>query len=229
MKTTPEMIKAVIEALKNSDGEAALTLLEQMLTEESGEPAEPGEGNPGDAAGEPAGTPPTPAGTPPSNAADAPATAMLLRVTGARNLAEAEPILRSAVTSARTIDADRMAVTMTARRELIVELIQLGAETPATAWEGRPEDRKPVARLVTETLEGMRARIVSLKARNPGASSNLQAPLNSGDVAAEVAKLDKATLAKIKQKGMTPEEFIAERSKATRRTVVVRTPPTAAE
>lgn len=221
----PEVLKAAIQAIKDGDGDAALALLEKLLTGAGDTPADPAEGAPPTAAGEPAATPPEPAPAA-ASAADAPATAMLLRVTGARSLADAEPILRSAITAARTADADRTAVTMTARRELIVELIQLGAETPATAWEGRPEDRKPKARLMSESIEDMRARIVSLKARS-GTSSGHTPPVGEAAIAAAVAELSPALLTKIKASGRTPEQFIEERNNATRSRVGTVHPTTA--
>ncbi len=163
----PEKLKAAIEAIKNGDGDAALALLEDMLTG-AGEPAAPADGEPVDAAGEPPEPAPVDPNAPAASAADAPATAMLLRITGARTLAEAEPILRTAITSARTNETQRQSLDLVARRELIVSLIELGAETPATAWDGKTEDRKPKARLLSEPLEEMRARVTSLKARNGG-------------------------------------------------------------
>lgn len=211
----PELLKAAIQALKDGDGDAALALLEKMLTGEGDPAAAPAEGDPASATGEPAEEPPAPAAAA-SSAADAPATAMLLRITGAKDLASAEPILRSAITSARTIEADRNAVTMTARRELITELIQLGAETPATAWDGKPEDRKPKARLMSEPLDEMRARIASLKARAANPADGVRPPTTLADIATEVAKLTPTMLKQIKDKGLTPEQFIEERSRATR-------------
>ncbi len=183
----PALLKKIMDVIASQDRDAALALLPEIITgvaaEEGSEEAPPAEGTPPTAASEPAATPPADP-TKPVNEADAPATAMLLRITGARNLAEAEPILSSAIRSARTADADRTAVTMTARRELIAELIGLGAETPVTAWEGNAADLKPKARLLTESLEDMRSRIVSLKARNGGAGpggGHTPPPAGSGD------------------------------------------------
>lgn len=170
----PALLKKIMDVIASQDPDAALALLPEIITgvaaEESAE-GDPAEGTPPTAAGEPAATPPKDPQTPlaPSaSAADAPATAMLLRITGAKSLADAEPILRSAITSMRTVETDRNAVTMNARRELCVQLIEAGGETPATCWEGKPEDRMPKARLLAESLEDMRARVTALKARNGG-------------------------------------------------------------
>lgn len=184
MTIPPDKAKAILDALDAGDTEAAKALfLEAALTGEGepAEPADPAEGTPPTAAGEPAETSPADPLAPAASAADAPATAMLLRVTGARSLADAEPILRSAITAARTADADRTAVTMTARRGLIAELIQLGAETPATAWDGNAADLKPVARLTTESLESMRTRVASLKARGGTSSGHTPPPTGGGE------------------------------------------------
>lgn len=213
MKLSPEQVKQIVDYLAAEPESPIRPLLESLMSDGADAPAGPAEGDPASATGEPADDPPVPAAA--ASAADAPATAMLLRVTGAKDLASAEPILRSAITSARSIDADRQAVTMTARRELIAELIALGAETPATAWDGKAEDLKPKARLLNEPLEEMRARITSLKARNGGGGHT--PPVSSAaDLAGEVSKLTVEQLATIKAKGLTPEAFVAARAKATR-------------
>jgi hypothetical protein len=53
------------------------------------------------------------------------------------------------------------------RRALIGELVTLEAETPATAWEGKPEARKPCKRLATEPLADLASRVGILRARRP--------------------------------------------------------------
>ncbi len=216
----PALLKKIMDVIASQDEGAALALLPEIITgvaaEEGGEPM-PAEGDPAAATTEPPAVDPAAATLPTASAADAPATAMLLRITGAKTLADAEPILRSAITSARSVDADRNAVTMTRRRELIVELIEAGGETPATAWEGRPEDRKPAAHLVNMPIETMTARVTALRARN-GASSGHTAPERGNvDVAAEVAKLLPHTLKAIRERGLTPEQFIAQRTKVAQR------------
>lgn len=180
----PALLKKVLDAIAAGEDKSGLLaeIVASVAAEEAAEGAPPAEGAPMDAAAEPAASPPEDpnAPKPAANQADAPATAMLLRITGARTLADAEPILRSAITSARTIDSDRQALDMTARREVIVQMIEAGGETPATAWEGPVEQRKPVARLMTEPLESMRARVAALKARGGGNGDHMPPPAGGG-------------------------------------------------
>lgn len=218
---TPEQMQklvAALEAALSGDAEAAATLIKEAIA--GGTPEAPAEasGAVTDAAPEPAAVPAVDPNAPANSAADAPATAMLLRVTGAKSLAEAEPILRTAITSAATNETQRRSLDLVARRELIVSLIEMGAETPATAWDGKPEDRKPKARLLSEPLEEMRARVTSLKGRGTQPVDG-HAPPESQllDVTKAVSELSADTLAAIKKKGITPEAFVAERAKATRR------------
>lgn len=174
----PAILKAAIEALKNGDGDAALALLEKLLTGEAAEPAEPAEGDPASATGEPAETPPAePAAAsteePPANAVDAAVSARLMRITGTATPAEADAALTAHFASARTS-------ALAERRDVVAQLVEAGGETPATAWEGKPEDRKPVARLMSEPLESMRARVAALKASRGGTPVRGHNPPPSG-------------------------------------------------
>lgn len=80
--------------------------------------------------------------------------------TGRSSAVDAVSFLTSALTErATTLAADR--------RGLIVELIALGAETPATAWA----NNAPVDRLASEGLESLRTRIAALRSARPAGSA----------------------------------------------------------
>ena len=63
--------------------------------------------------------------------------------------------------------AERLERDAAERRTLIGSLVQLGAEAPATAWDGSPEKRVPVKRLAEEPLKSLRARVAVLRQMNP--------------------------------------------------------------
>lgn len=139
----PARVKAAFDALKAGDGEAALQILQDLLVaevtgEESSVPVEPA----ADALA--------------ANSADAavPATVELSSV-----LADVKLVRRQL----SEIYAERAALDLEARRELVGELVKIGVELPCTAWQGRPEDRRPVQRLMAEPLAELRTRLDALR------------------------------------------------------------------
>jgi hypothetical protein len=151
-----EQIKALIEAIKNKDGDAALAIAEAMLVAAaSGEAAETAEvaSDPLAASAEP---------TPPSPEEEA-LEATLTLLTGAAGPAERTAFLTKLLEE-RTKHAERVAtLELSSRFELVGELVKLGVEDPATAFVGDPADRKLVARLTNESVPDMRARVAVLK------------------------------------------------------------------
>jgi hypothetical protein len=153
-----EQIKALIEAIKNKDGDAALAIAEAMLVSAaSGEAATPaasgGEGDPLAASAEP--TPPTPE--------EKALEATLTTLTGAEGPAERNAFLVKLLEE-RTKHAERVAtLELSSRFELVGELVKLGVEFPSTAFVGDPKDRVLVARLSSESVTDMRARVAVLK------------------------------------------------------------------
>lgn len=215
MEVDPAKLKAAIEAIKNQDGDAALALLEDIVV---GAPAE-GEAPPdGSATTEAAEVEPPAPGTP---TAENVALGLILRATGAKDLAGAEASLRSMAAASNETVATRNAVTLAARRELIGELIALGVETPATAWEGKPELLTPKARFEAETVDDLRARVTQIKAarglkpdaRPPATGTTEGAPL---DVAAAVKALKPSELAECKKRGIDPADYVARKANAVR-------------
>lgn len=152
-----EQIKALIEAIKNKDGDAALAIAEAMLVSAaSGEAAKPAE----DAAADPlaASAAPTPP-TPEEKALEA----TLTLLTGADGPAERTAFLTKLIEE-RTTHAERVAtLELSSRFELVGELVKLGVEFPSTAFVGDPADRKICARLSAEPIPELRARVTTLK------------------------------------------------------------------
>lgn len=162
-RMNPETIKKAIEALKSEDAKAALAILEEMVmsaaTGEQPEAAPVGEAALGCA------DPPKPEiGAPEEKALSRELSAL----TGKQSAGEIVAVFRSMSERLGVIEADRAALDNSARVELVGELVKLGAETPATAWEGDTSRRIPVARLAGEPVLSMRSRVAALRARTPG-------------------------------------------------------------
>ena len=67
------------------------------------------------------------------------------------------------------IDNERAVLELSRRRGLIADLVKLGIETPALAWEGEPTDRKPCKRLADEPIADLDARVKVLSKNKPRA------------------------------------------------------------
>jgi len=201
----PDMVKAALEALKNGDADAALMLLENLIAAAAG--AGPADEAPaGEALAKDA---PKDA---PEDAPEATAALALLRdLTGCHSVREAGETLRGTIARVSQLDADRAALDLSARRELIADLVKLGAEVPSTAWEGEPKDRTPCARLAGESLESLRTRVKLLRGNAPRGPQ----PPASGERAQ--IKLSARELSECAKRGISPEEFAARKAGAVRR------------
>jgi hypothetical protein len=202
----PDKIKAAIEALKNQDAEAALTILEEMIVSAAGGSADPAPAATSDAA-DPAATPAD------ENAEPAPKKdelAQLCKLTGKATFVAALAEVQSIVEKLSALRSEQAQADNAARVELIAELVQVGGETPATAWEGDPEKRKPCARLSTESLDSLRTRVTALGGKP--AKQGTKPPVDSA-----VAKLSARELAECERKGIKPEVFAARKASAVRR------------
>lgn len=198
---TPEQKAAALEAIEKGDAAAALELLKEVL---AGAPAEGGEAL--------AGTPATP--TEEQQAAAAALTA-LSAAFGAKNPGELVTKVTALKSEVDSLAANRAALELSERRGLIAELVQLGAETPVTAWTGKPEDRNPCKRLSAEPIEDMRARVEALKADRPEIATRGARPPKGGPAPAPKT-LSAADQAACKRLGITPEEFQARKASAVR-------------
>lgn len=150
----PEQIKAAIAAVKEGNAEAALTILEEMIAAAAGAaPSAPPEGE---------GLEQEPDMT------EAKELSVALRAfTGLTKATEIAAEFRRLSATVETIKAERDALDLETKRELVGELVTLGAELPATAWEGDPEKRVPVKRLSAEPVADMRKRVAALRAAAP--------------------------------------------------------------
>jgi len=153
----PKLITAALDALESGDAAKALEILKGLIASAAGAPAEAPADAPAEApVSESTDTPPDDEDEtrPPAQAtAGAPAGVSALSADEAAELA--------------TLRADRIERDLAARRELVAGLVQLGAETPATAWQGDAKKRLPVKRLADEPLAELRARVAALRSAAP--------------------------------------------------------------
>lgn len=193
----PEKLKAAIEALKSNDGEAALAVLEQLLTELAGGSApDPVEG---EALAEGVEDEPEDPTKPKDEELGTEILSALRALApGSKTAAEAIVALGARVSR---LDADREAVELEERRGHIATLIKLGYETPALAWEGDPKVRKPVKRLASEPIADLRSR-VEILSKTPRAT--VERP---SVVAGSTRVLSAKVKAQIKKLGMTEAEY----------------------
>ena len=202
----PAKIKALLDAITADDAEAIKAAAIDLVSSI----AAPGE--PGASDGPP---PPDPlaadAEPPPVQLA---ALAALREHTGCAALGEAVVML-AAWKAERNKQAELAAVLEESSRiGLVAELVTLGAETPATAWEGEGAARKMVARLTSEPVADLRKRVVALRALGPRVIRH-----EPPESASEQVTLSAETLAQIKARGMTVDQFLAARKAAVKRAV----------
>lgn len=95
------------------------------------------------------------------------------------------------------IEQDSARVELSARRELVGELVKLGAEVPATAWDGDSSQRNPVARLLSEPIDSLRGRVAQLR------SVRKAAPTPTPPAASDTSDLSPED--QQRAAGMTPE------------------------
>jgi hypothetical protein len=235
----PKIAKAALEALKNGDAQAALALLEQMITEEISEGSMP-PGPPGDAGAttENADAPPAPGtpGVPPPEAGAAPddkqkkemaaLSRELVTLSGRSDAGAALAYFRGLHESAARTAEDSALLEAGERRELVAELVKLGVEVPALAWkrdsEGNIPDgdkREPVKRLSDEPIAELRSRVTVLRATRgmrPETATHTgpKAPPTGGPEPKALTKLEREYCEREK---ITPEQFHARKNGAVKR------------
>lgn len=146
MKEMLDKLSAAMSALNDGDTEGAMALfgeLQEMLEAKEGD----------------SGADPLSAGS----SEDVAAMATLMALTG-QGRGETVQAVQAWKAQADKAVAQAKQVELSSRRELIVGLIKLGAETPATAWEGDADNRTPCARLMGESVESLRGRVKALGA-----------------------------------------------------------------
>jgi hypothetical protein len=136
---------------------------------------------------------------------------MAMTLTGADSAGQALEMLGKAFAASRQLAereeqlaADRAALEGDERRGLVVQLIKLGAETPATAWTG--DDAKTICkRLSDEPIAEMRVRVKALSTkapRRPTVKPPVIAPKTFDGV-----ELSARELALCAETGAKPEEY----------------------
>jgi hypothetical protein len=207
----PEIVQKLIEAIKGQDDAAALAICEEILA------ALAGGAPPADA------TPPDPTAAASDAApADAPAMAALgrevVRMSKAANAGEAATLIKNVFEAAAKVEGDRVALEQSERRGLVADLVKIGSETPDTAWKrdeageiGEGDKRVPVKRLAEEPIAELRSRVVALKKSRP-VNPELKVP--SGDAPAAITH---KLAAELKRRGISVEEFNANKNSAVRR------------
>lgn len=204
----PELIKKALGLLEAGDADGALALLKDLIASAAG--AAPEAAAPEEAMAETPETPENPA-APGEEPAAAAALSVLTQLTGKASAGEAVTWLRERFARIDTLDADRAALDLSSRRELIANLVELGVEFPSTAWEGDPAKRMPVKRLSDEPLESLRSRIALLQKARPAS------PKAPRSAAPDVTTLTDSELAAAKKRGLSPEQFAARKANAVRR------------
>jgi hypothetical protein len=174
----PDQVKAAIEALKNNDAAAALTILEALIVSAAGGNAAevPPEGEP-TAAADPLAADAEP---PPAKLA---ALKALRTFTGCTSLGEAVETLKAWKADRDQDATNAAALEETSRAELVGELVKLGYETPATAWADA-DKKKPAAHLAALSVVALRARVVAFKGA-PKAAPGFKPPTSTETLATE--------------------------------------------
>ncbi len=197
-RMNPDDVKAALDAIEAGDTAKGLEILKSMIAAAAGggAPASSGTEATSDTAE-----------VPPDEKAQEEMAALRKQVEAlTKGQAEEITALRATV---HRLEGERSEKDLTERRTLTAELVKCGAETPATAWEGKPEDQKPAAHLLSMPLPALRDRVKALSAGAP----RVVEPPKSG--AAEI-KLSKAEQAYCEKHKLTPEQFQARKASAAR-------------
>lgn len=213
----PEKVKAALDAIEAGDVEACKEILKDMVAAAAAGGAKPsGEAAPTDAAA---------ANADPPAEEESPETAarkelgavadVALQLTGVKDPGAAIVAMREVFAAAKKAKETAELAALTEQRALIADLIVCGVEFPSTAWEGKPEDRKPVKRLADEPLELLRERVAQVKAARGQRSNHRPHTPPAAPVVA--AKLSRAAAAYCKKHNITAEEFASRKAESVNR------------
>jgi hypothetical protein len=176
----PAKLKAAIEAIKNNDGDAALAVLEGMLVGEGGEEAPP------EALGETPETPPPAAGEEQQS--------VLARIE--KTMAGMNETIVKLSAQVKAYESTEATRESEERVELVAGLVKLCGEAPATAWSGKPEDRKPAEPWASMPIAALRDRVKRLSKNAPRRPAPPEA-IDGGDDVAQLSKAEQAAADKI--------------------------------
>lgn len=208
---TPELVKKMLDAIAAEDGKAALAVLTEVVAAEAaGGAAETAEADPAAASADPLAASADPAKPAPEDDTKKELTALSAKI------AELEALTKR-------VSASALESELGERRALVAELVKLGVELPGRAWLERAKETDPLIpckRLSDEPIGELRARVGELRtARGLAPIRAHEAPPSgaSHDVGEAVKALSAVELKAIKDKGMTPEQFIAAKQNVVRR------------
>lgn len=217
-----ELVKKALDAIAAGDSDAAMAILQDMIAGAAAPEAAP-ESSP-----EGASAPPEAMAVEPGAGDDeedddeelgvdkktmAAAAREAIALTGKTNLGEAmaELARRSKLAveqdkREQKLAADRAKLEINERRELVAQLVKLGAETPATAWSA-DDAKKPCKRLAAEPIDDLRERVKLLSAGRRGLADKVTPPVRSttgGSAPVDVSELSETTLSRCRAKGVDP-------------------------
>jgi len=217
----PDKVKAAIDAIEGKDGGAAVEILKGMLVDAAGDgevqeetPAE--EAPAEEALAEGADEEPVELASDEAPGEEEEEeekelkalSANLRRLTGAASTADALDTIKALGERAAKIDAEQAALDTRIRRDLVTDLVKLGVETPATAWEGDAKDRKPVTRLSAEPLKDLRARVKIMRSARPALDETPAKSHSSGGLTS-LSENDQARYAGLKKSNpVAAENFL---------------------
>lgn len=214
---SPEMVKRALEAIKAGDSDGAISALEELLVAQASgeepeietEPAAETQEESGDALASVAEEPV------PDEEKEAMRSALstFCALTGRKSADEALSQVQTWSKRFAELQEREVTVELAARRDLIADLVKLGAELPATAWAGDAKDRVPCQRLASEPIDDLRSRVTVLRAAKP--TTVVRPPAGQ----ARTVTLSDRELRDIKKAGITPEEYVKRKASAVRRTV----------
>jgi len=212
----PDKIKAALEAIETGDSDAALVILKEMIAAAAGAGDDSADDNGDDAL---ADDPPDDEEKLESHPDDEDKEekladhdkdddkdddkemSALARATGHKSDAALAKSYKKLQARVSTLDAESAEIELSARRELVADLVKLGVETPATAWRGDAEKRIPVKRLMSEPITGLRDRVDAMRAVRP---MPLEAPTPGTRNHKALTKVEQAGC---KRLGITADEF----------------------
>lgn len=217
----PKLIKAALDALIADDKDAAIEILKGLVvTAAGGSSAEPPPAADAGATQENAETPPTAADDAEKTEEMAALGREAMALVGAKTAAELREKIKTGTAPAADEGADAKE-----RRDLVAELVKLGVETPATAWEKDAEGnipegdaRKPRKRLAEEEIVELRDRVSALrKASGTIATRSREVTPPVREPERSVRKLSRDEQAYCKREGISEQEFNDRRNAAVRR------------
>ncbi len=198
-RMNPDLLKKILAAIEAGEDKSGL-LAEIVAAQASGgAPADVGADAMSDTAATPTDDPAKPAEL----------NAVLARLTKLE--AEKAESVKKLTARVAELEAEKAAEEHAERVALVGELVKLGYETPATAWDGEPEKLQPAKRFQAEPIADLKAR-VALYRKSPRSNAD-PAPLP----ASTEIKLSKEEKAFCEKNGLTPEQFAARKASAVKK------------